>query len=250
MTKPKVSIIIATFNSEKTLHSALDSVLNQTFQDWECIVVDGASKDGTVKIVKEFESRDSRFSHISEKDNGIYDAFNKGWRLANGEFVHYLGSDDKIMKDGFSSLFAQCPKSDDTDVIYGNIIYKAEDGSISRHRHFSHNRLPWSTFVCHQGLIMRRSVIELLDGFNDKLHIVADKDIVLRSYLVAHCRYTPTNADLVEFTGGGASSNYWLGFKESMYIAIHTRPGIRYILYTLQHYPRMWLKSKIAKLIR
>ena len=90
-----VSIIIATYNSEKTLRRALDSVLNQTYQDWECIVVDGASKDNTIEIVKEYVSKDTRFRYVSEPDHGIYDAFNKGWKMAKGEWVMYLGSDDR-----------------------------------------------------------------------------------------------------------------------------------------------------------
>ena len=72
-----ISIIIATFNSSRTLAKALESVLEQNFNDWECIIVDGKSTDSTLDIIKEFELKDSRFSHVSEKDNGIYDAFNK-----------------------------------------------------------------------------------------------------------------------------------------------------------------------------
>ena len=74
---PTVSIIIATFNAEKTLKIALNSVLNQTFQDWECVIIDGMSKDGTMRIVKEYASKDARFRYISEADKGIFDAFNK-----------------------------------------------------------------------------------------------------------------------------------------------------------------------------
>ena len=81
---PDVSIIIATFNAGKTLKVALTSVLNQTFQSWECVIVDGGSKDNTVEIIREYELKDNRFRHISEPDNGIYDAFNKGWRMAKG----------------------------------------------------------------------------------------------------------------------------------------------------------------------
>lgn len=100
-----VSIIIATYNSEKTLRRALDSVLNQSYQDWECIVVDGASKDNTIGIVKEYVKKDSRFRYISEPDHGIYDAFNKGWKMAKGEWVMYLGSDDRLTTNGFSEVF-------------------------------------------------------------------------------------------------------------------------------------------------
>lgn len=72
-----ISIIIATFNAAKTLRKALDSVLNQTYKDWECIIVDGASKDNTISIVKEYVQKDTRFRYISEPDKGIFDAYNK-----------------------------------------------------------------------------------------------------------------------------------------------------------------------------
>lgn len=120
-----VSIIIATYNSEKTLKRALDSVLNQSFQDWECIVVDGASKDGTIDIVKEFVSKDSRFRYVSEPDKGIYDAFNKGWKMAKAEWVMYLGSDDEYLRDGIAQLVY---KIDDNDIVYGDVVLKYNNG--------------------------------------------------------------------------------------------------------------------------
>ncbi|HBV84011.1 MAG TPA: glycosyltransferase, partial [Lachnospiraceae bacterium] len=73
----------------------MSSVLNQSFQGWECIIVDGASKDNTIEIMEEYCEKDARFRYVSEPDNGIYDAFNKGWRLAKGQWIQYLGSDDK-----------------------------------------------------------------------------------------------------------------------------------------------------------
>ena len=82
---PKISIIIATFNASNVLSKALDSILNQSFQDWECIVVDGASRDNTVEIIKAYQQKDSRFRYISEPDQGVYDAFNKGWKMAKRE---------------------------------------------------------------------------------------------------------------------------------------------------------------------
>ena len=75
-----VSIIVVTFNATKVLWTTLDSVLVQTFQDWECIIVGGASKDETLIIVEEYERLDERFRHISELDKRGYDAFNKDWK--------------------------------------------------------------------------------------------------------------------------------------------------------------------------
>ena len=123
-----VSIIIATYNSEKTLRRALDSVLNQSYQDWECIVVDGASKDNTIGIVKEYVKKDSRFRYISEPDHGIYDAFNKGWKMAKGEWVMYLGSDDRLTQNGFTEVFED--DYPDYDIISGDVFIEKIDGSV------------------------------------------------------------------------------------------------------------------------
>ena len=76
--KPKITIIVATFNSEKTLEESLNSVLKQTYSNWECLIIDGLSKDNTCIIAEEYKQQDSRFRYISEEDKGIYDAMNKG----------------------------------------------------------------------------------------------------------------------------------------------------------------------------
>lgn len=171
MTKPVVSIIIATFNAGQTLRVALDSVLEQSFKDWECLVIDGASRDDTVHIIEEYENKDARFRHISEPDHGIYDAFNKGWRLAQGEWIHYLGSDDRLTKDSFVALIAAADEQ--SDVLYGNCYIIHVDGSISINKQKG-------TKGCHQAKITRRSAIEQMGGFDESFRIVADADLIFR----------------------------------------------------------------------
>lgn len=207
-----VSIIIATYNSEKTLRRAMDSVLAQEYQDWECIVVDGASKDGTLAIVKEFVAKDSRFRYISEPDHGIYDAFNKGWRMAKGEWVMYLGSDDEYTKDGIKALMEN---SDGADVVYGDVYLKFPKGE-TRYRQASS---PESLTVrksmpcCHQSLAMKRIVIEKLNGFDESFRILADKELVLRSYFSKY-KFAYTNTPVSIFTIGGISQdNYHCDFE-------------------------------------
>ena len=169
--KIAVTIVIATYNSEKTLRQALSSVENQTFQNWECIVVDGASTDGTIEIVREFVSIDSRFRFISEPDDGVYDAFNKGWRLAKGEWIHYLGDDDVLTKDGIKELIKHAVPS--IDVLNGHCYVKKIDGTIKPC--YSHGM--WG---CHQGKLMRRSIIEKYGGFDTTYKILADADLMNR----------------------------------------------------------------------
>lgn len=172
MKDPIVTIIIATYNSEKTLRKALQSVDDQTFQDWECLVVDGASKDGTIEIVKEYAEKDTRFRYISEPDNGIYDAFNKGWKNAKGEWIYYLGSDDWLDKDGLFNLLKE--RNTDYAILSGDVNKIRVDGSIGVWRASN------SYMSCHQGMVMQRDVIEKMGGFDEKYHILADNDLWVR----------------------------------------------------------------------
>lgn len=208
---PKVSIIIATYNSGKTLRRALDSVLNQTFQDWECIVVDGASKDETVSIVEEFELKDARFRHISEKDHGIYDAFNKGWRMAKGEWIHYLGSDDKLTKESFLKLL-ELPVGSTCAVVSGSTYIEKLDGKI-----IVLPSIGWDG--CHQAKLTKRVVIDEIGGFDESYPIKADKELYYR----IRKKYGVMNSDSIVayFSMAGASQNIvnsWKRCKEDIRI--------------------------------
>ena len=205
-----ISIIIATYNSSKTLRKALESVRSQTFQNWECIIVDGASKDNTIDIVKEFEDKDARFRHISEPDNGIYDAFNKGWKMARGTWIYYLGSDDKIIYDSFERM-----KEDlnvDTAVLTGNVLAEHIDGKIKR-------VVSKGFDGCHQGKLTKKNVLSEYNGFNEKYKILADYDFYVR--IQKDCNVTNTMVDIAYFNIGGASQNlqnFLYRYNEYFYI--------------------------------
>ncbi len=162
--RPQVSIIIATFNSEATLDIALSSVVEQSYQNWECIIVDGLSQDGTVNIIKRYAARDSRIRFISEPDNGIYDALNKGVKMATGRWIHCLGSDDRLTKDGISQLMEY---ADNYDLVCGSTYIMFPNGTVN---------ILTATVAsgCHQSMIVRKSVIEELNGFDMSYRILAD----------------------------------------------------------------------------
>ena len=105
----KISIITATYNSEKTLKDTLESVLKQTYTDYEHIIIDGLSKDSTMEIVKEYEPKyNGKLRYISEKDSGIYDAMNKGIKMAEGEVIGLLNSDDIYAHENVLKEIAEC----------------------------------------------------------------------------------------------------------------------------------------------
>ena len=230
--KPLVSIIIATFNSEKTLSKTLESVIMQDFQDWECIIVDGKSTDNTISIVTKYTKKDSRISFISEKDKGIYDAFNKGWQLAKGEWIHYLGSDDSLTKESFTNLL-NCETSE-YDVISGNCWIHKIDGSIKK-------QISIGFKGCHQAKITRKSTIEKMGGFDMQFKILADFDLYMRMEN-AKCSVKNINTMVAHFTMDGTSqklSNIWNCNKEYriIYKKNNNKYGIfqqlRYCSYTI-----------------
>ena len=160
--KPRISVIIVTFNSDKYLKEAIESYLNQDYINKELIIIDGKSKDKTVDIILEYEQYISYW--CSEADNGIYDAMNKGWKHSKGEYLFYLGCDDRILDGGLSALGNNANNADlvfgDVKCLYwGNIIREQITTTnfdiIRKHAIFS-----------HQSLIMKREIFERYNGFN------------------------------------------------------------------------------------
>ena len=205
---PKVTIVIASYNSGKTIRCALQSVKNQTYRDWECLVVDGASNDDTIEIVKEFFATDSRFRFISEPDHGIYDAFNKGWKNATGYWIYYLGSDDVIEKDGIALLMSR----EDTNyaILAGYTRLVRLEGSTR----IVKPGLP--KFGIHQGMVMSREVMMVLGGFDEKYKIQADYDLMVRT-INAGYKMKVIDAVVGNFIIGGTSQSLrsqWKYFLE------------------------------------
>ena len=110
MIRKKVSVITPCFNSEKTIRKTLDSVLNQTYNNYEYIIVDGKSTDGTLKIIEEYKTKfGEKLKFISEKDTGIYDAMNKGIAMASGDIIGIVNSDDFYCLDALENMVNEIP---------------------------------------------------------------------------------------------------------------------------------------------
>ena len=128
----KITVITATYNSGATLRDTIESVLRQTYRDIEYLIIDGASKDNTLDIVRYYEPMfDGKLKYISEPDKGIYDAMNKGIRMATGDVVGILNSDDFYTADNILEQVAEAMKHADTDAVYGDVHY-VEDKDLSR----------------------------------------------------------------------------------------------------------------------
>lgn len=177
--RPTFSIITVTFNAERWLERTILSVLSQSYSNIEFIIVDGASKDGTVDIIKQYESGIS--SWISEPDNGLYDAMNKGLKMATGDYVWFINAGDTLYtSDTLQRIVASLKKRVSLPgVIYGETkIVDAEGWSLGMRRLKAPKRLTWKSFrmgmlVCHQSFIARR---DIAPAYNLDYKLVADYD--------------------------------------------------------------------------
>jgi len=161
--KVKFSIITVTFNAAKVLEKTLLSVINQTYTHIEYILIDGGSADATVDIIKQYKS----FIHywISEPDNGIYDAMNKGLREATGDYVWFLNAGDTLQHHNIVTELAQQAESTGLpSVLYGETDLMDNDGRVFAGRRLkTPKNLTWKSFrmgmlVCHQAFIVKRSI--------------------------------------------------------------------------------------------
>lgn len=162
---PKLSVITIVYNNAKDIERTMLSVLNQSYKNIEYIVIDGASTDGTLQIIKKYENRLAKL--ISEKDKGIYDAMNKGLAQATGDYVLFMNSGDEIYElDTVQKIFATSPNA---DIYYGETeMYDENWNSLGQRRHQAPETFTWRSFkygmsISHQAIYMKRSLTEPYD---------------------------------------------------------------------------------------
>jgi glycosyltransferase involved in cell wall biosynthesis len=159
----RVDVVIATWNAAAVLEDCLLSVLEQTLPV-RIVVVDGGSRDGTVDILRRHAQRLAHW--VSEPDGGVYDALNKGLRQARSDYVYILGSDDRLA--GPHSLEHLLAGGQGADVIYGDVVVKAADGSTSLDRALPLSRFRHQMPFSHQAVLIRRELAQAC-GFGDSL---------------------------------------------------------------------------------
>ncbi len=204
---PKLSIIIPTFNSSSSMERCLQSIRIQTFRDYEVILQDGASSDDTIRIASGFQDANPGM-HVqifSEKDQGPYDAMNKGCRRASGEWLYFLGSDDELHDESVLSTVMGSPGLATCDVIYGNVQAIgdscAKDGSIYDGM-FDLSKLLTKN-ICHQAIFYRAEFLRRIGEYNTRYAVWADWDFNLRCWANTEFRYV--DMVVANFYAGGLS---------------------------------------------
>ncbi len=197
---PKISVITVVLNDKKHIESTIQSVIHQTFTDIEYIIIDGGSTDGTLDVIKKYEKQISQL--ISEPDKGLYDAMNKGLRLASGEYVLFLNSGDKIFDNQTLEKIFQLPQA---DIYYGDAQIVDEQGNVKGLRRLRPpEKLSWKDLrkgmlVSHQAFIAKKSICP---EFDMKYKFSADYDWMIK-VLKKASNIVNTKMIIVKYLDGG-----------------------------------------------
>ena len=239
---PKISIITVCFNSAKTIRDTIESVINQTYQNIEYIIIDGGSTDGTIDIIKEYEPYIAKW--VSETDNGIYDAMNKGIKMATGEIIGLVNSDDQLESDALALVISEYLKNKSADIIYGNMQFIVDKSfnyiitSVKNVREdFIYGKMP----VCHPATFVTRKVYQSVGVFRTEYRNAGDYEFILRC-IKNNTTFLYVNEVLTNMYSGGVSTDYKTTFKETREINILY--GCNPIIAWLRYYESC-IKTKI-----
>jgi glycosyltransferase, family 2 len=204
----KISIITVVWNNAKTIKDAINSVLNQSYKDVEYIVIDGASTDGTIEIV---QSYGDKIKFISEKDNGLYDAMNKGIRMATGDVVGILNSDDFYASDKILQIVADEFLKGNIDSVYANLEYIDANDPKRVIRYWRSKKYQEGLFrsgwhPAHPTFFVKKEIYEKYGVFDLSFKIAADYELMLRFF--EKCKITSSYVDevFVKMRIGGESN--------------------------------------------
>jgi glycosyltransferase len=215
----KISVITAAYKSEATVGEAIASVAAQTHPDLEHLVIEGNSEDGTLDAI-EHASHD-RMRLISEPDNGIYDALNKGVKNATGDVIGFIHSDDFLAHDGVLARIAAAFEDPDVEAVFSDLDYVSQADTSRVIRHWSTGafhlrRLKYGWMPAHPTLYLRREVYERFGLYDTNFYISADYDFILRYFSQATGQSVYISEVLYKMRLGGVSNRNLAKIRQKM----------------------------------
>ena len=207
--QPLVSIITVVYNNSKYIRAAIESVLSQDYSKIEHIVIDGGSTDGTIEIIEEYGDKISVF--LSEPDEGIYDALNKGIVRANGDYLGILHSDDIFCDDKVVSDIIQKLRDTETELCFSDLVIVDEvSGKVMRYvmaHYFRRWMLRIGFFPPHPTIFLKRSIFDEFGLYSKNYKIAGDFDFLIRVFYGRKINWTYMNRITVKMRSGGKSNS-------------------------------------------
>lgn len=216
----KISIITVCYNSEKYIKDAIESVLNQDFDNMEYIIIDGASTDKTLEIVKSYGSKINQF--ISEPDKGIYDAMNKGIALATGDVIGTLNSDDLYINNKVLTNISETFTNSGSNIVFGDLFYVEKENTNTIVRKWQTKSFVPGSFKKgwhppHPTFFVANKIYKKYGAFNLNYKLAADFELMLRFLEKHHIKNAYIQKPLVKMRLGGATNkNFSNIFKQNI----------------------------------
>jgi glycosyltransferase involved in cell wall biosynthesis len=215
----KISLVTVTFNSARTLRDTIQSVLLQSYSEIEYIIIDGLSNDCTVDIIKEYEPCfGGRLRWISEKDDGIYDAMNKGFRMATGDVIGIINSDDLLAEpDVIEKIIKNFEKYPEADAVYADLYYVARNNTSKIVRHWISGKqrsFKSGWHPAHPTFYVKKEIYLQFELFDLDFKFAADFELMLRLIEIHHINLIYLREPLVRMRLGGTSNKNLTNIKK------------------------------------
>ena len=246
----KISMITIAFNSEKTIEDTIRSVITQKASELEYIIIDSKSTDKTIDIVDKY--KDNRFKVISEKDGGISDAFNKGVKLATGEIIGIINSDDVLMPEALTVVEKTFDSQPDTDIVYGNVIRfmnTVNDGYEVKPC-TDLEKMKYKFLLNHPAIFIRKSAYQKYGFFSLDYKCAMDYELISKMYF-SGAKFFYLDKALAAFREGGVSDvKFTQTMREHKIVAKRNGAGkVQLFLHICKLYLRRYL-LRIAKSLK
>jgi len=206
----KISLITVTYNSEKYLEDCIISVIKQNYKNIQHIIVDGKSTDSTISIIERYSPYISHW--ISEKDNGMYDAINKGMQIATGDVIGLLNSDDLLASPGVISAIAKCFEENKVDSLYGDLEYVDQHNPekvlrLWKGQNYKRKRFKFGWMPAHPTFYFKRELIDRFGGYESHYFTAADYEFMARYLFFNNVSSVYLPKLIVRMRKGGASNS-------------------------------------------
>lgn len=222
---PPISIITVSYNTKKTIEATILSVINQSYENIEYIIIDGGSTDGTVDIIKQYQAKIAYW--VSEPDQGIYDAMNKGINMATGKYVIFIQAGDLLKKNILNDLLPEFI-SDECTFLYGNVLMK----DINQVYNGKYNKYKsMLSSICQQAIFYHKDIFKIVGKHEIKYKVLADRVLNIKCFSEKRIKKKFVNKIIADYEGGGFSATQIDDcFEKERFSIVRRNFGLLYFL--------------------